>query len=271
MTETHTIFNKGEMIMAWANTKDGLEIYYEVQGKGSPIIFQSGYMGIHDIWQEQVKLLKESYLCITHDNRGYGLSSKPVDSSFYTMEKNAEDLKSVLDANNITEPILLVAHSIGSLASLAFVTKYPQLVKGIIMAGGGSFTGESALKAGGNEEMFAAYQTTPSEAQQFYQRLGCSSEIALEASKWQPTVFKNQTRAMLYYSADSKLLSLDVPVLVIHGKDDVVSTKEGVYEIVENLPNSEWLEMENVNHFPQLEDPENLNIIIEKFIEKYFN
>ncbi|AWI43357.1 hypothetical protein BJG88_00435 [Staphylococcus nepalensis] len=257
--------------MAWINTKDGLEIYYERQGEGTPIVFQSGYMGINDIWKDQVKLLKESYLCITHDNRGYGLSSKPVDSSFYTMEKNAEDLKSVLDANNIAEPILLVVHSIGSLASLAFVTKYPQLVKGIIMAGGGPFTGESVLKAGGNEEMFAASQTTPSEAQQFYQRLGCSSEIALEASKWQSTVFKNQTRAMLYYTADTKLLSLDVPILVIHGKDDIVSTKESVYEIVENLPNAEWLEMENVNHFPQLEHPQNLNVIIENFIAKYFN
>ncbi|GGP08442.1 alpha/beta fold hydrolase [Oceanobacillus neutriphilus] len=251
--------------MSWAKTNDGLEIFYEVKGNGSPIVFQSGYMGIHDIWDYQVEAMKGSYRCITHDNRGYGLSSKPIDSSFYTTEKNADDLKAVLDFAEVTEPFLLVSHSLGSMAALAFAGKYPQLVKGIILMGGPVFNSEGAAQLGGHEEMFAAYQTIPSDAANFYKQLGCDEEIALEAAKWQPTVFKNQTRTMLHYNPDSSVLNLQLPITVVHGTNDVVSEKEAVHTIVDTFSNAKWVELDGLNHFPQTESPETVNKLIHDF------
>ena len=71
--------------MPWATTSDQLEIYYEDSGGDLPVIaFQSGYMGIHDIWKFQVEGLRGRYRCITHDNRGHGLSSSPADGLLYT-------------------------------------------------------------------------------------------------------------------------------------------------------------------------------------------
>lgn len=251
--------------MSWAKTNDGLEIYYEVEGNGPTIVFQSGYMGIHDIWKHQVETMKNSYRLITHDNRGYGLSSKPVESSFYTAEKNADDLKTVLDAAEVAEPFLLVSHSIGSMAALAFAGKYPQLVKGIILMGGPVFTSEGATQLGGHEDMFAVYQTTPSDAANFYKRLGCDEEIALEAGKWQPTVFKNQTRTILQYRPEPSVLNLQMPITIIHGTNDVVSEKEAVYTIVDIFPHAQWVELDGLNHFPQTEAPEIINKLLSDF------
>lgn len=43
----------------YALGSDHFEIYYEDSGEGQPVIaFQSGYMGIHDIWKFQVEALK---------------------------------------------------------------------------------------------------------------------------------------------------------------------------------------------------------------------
>jgi len=45
--------------MPWAQTADHFEIYYGDSGEGQPVIaFQSGYMGIHDIWKFQVEALR---------------------------------------------------------------------------------------------------------------------------------------------------------------------------------------------------------------------
>lgn len=251
--------------MAWTKTNDGLEIFYEVEGNGPTIVFQSGYMGIHDIWNPLVEEMKNSYRCITHDNRGYGLSSKPVDSSFYTTGKNADDLKAVLEAAEMTEPFLLVSHSIGSMAAVAFASKYPQLVKGIVLMGGPVITNEGVLQLGGHDEMYAAYQTTPSDAANFYKRLGCAEEIALEAGKWQPTVFKNQTRTMLNYRPDSSVLNLQSPITVVHGTHDVASPKELVYKIVDTFSHAKWVELDGLNHFPQTEAPETINKLLHDF------
>ncbi|MFD1067144.1 alpha/beta fold hydrolase [Oceanobacillus locisalsi] len=250
--------------MNWAKTNDGLEIYYEIEGNGPTIVFQSGYMGIHDIWNHQIKAIKNSYRCITHDNRGYGLSSKPVDSSFYTTEKNVADLKAVLDAAEVTDSFLLVTHSLGSAAAIAFADKYPHLVKGIIMMGGPTISG-GAIEGESHEEMWAAHQTTPSDAANFYKKLGCSEEIALEAGKWQPTVFKNQTRAILHYQPDSNALNLPMPMLVVHGTHDVVSPKEVVYTIVDTFTHARWVELDGLNHFPQIEAPETINKLVHDF------
>lgn len=249
--------------MNWTKNYEGLEIYYEVKGTGSPIVFQSGYMGIHDIWKYQVEALKENYMCITHDNRGYGLSSKPECSSFYTMEKNADDLKAVLDSAGITEPILLVTHSIGGMIALAFAENYPELIKGILMIGGPALSGSYIKENGGNEQMWSAYQTTPSSSMLFYKNIGLCEEIALEAAKWNHSAFTQQAKAALNYQPSNNLKEiLTQPVTVVHSKSDNITPLEAPQQIVDALPNSKMILIDGYKHFPQVEGPNTINKII---------
>lgn len=248
--------------MNWLKTDEGLEIYYEVTGEGPAIVFQSGYMGIHDIWKYQIDYFKNSYKCITQDNRGYGLSSTPTSSSYYTMEKNADDLKAILDASNIITPIVLVTHSIGDMIATAFAEKYPELVKGIIMIGGPLLSGLSADKNGRNDEMFSAYQTTPSSRMQFYTNLGLCKELAMEASKWQHSAFTKQTRAMLNYRPKN---NIEQPTIVVHSKSDPSIPQDLSEEIVNTLPKGKLLLLDGFKHFPQTEKPEIINTIISDF------
>lgn len=249
--------------MSWTKNTEGLEIYYEVTGSGSPIVFQSGYMGIHDIWKYQVEALKETHQCITHDNRGYGLSSKPEYSSYYTMEKNAEDLKAVVDAVGIVEPFLLVTHSLGGMIALAFAEKYPEMIKGIIMMGGPGLSGTALKKMGGHDEMWSAYQTTPSSSMMFFKNIGLCEEIALEASKWTHAAFTKQARATLNYQPSDHLREYVVqPVTVVHSKSDNITPLEVPQQIVDELPNAKMLLIDGCKHFPQVETPQIITDII---------
>lgn len=255
--------------MTWATTSDQLEIYYEDSGGNLPVIaFQSGFMGIHDIWKYQVEALKDRYRCITHDNRGHGLSSSPEDRTYYTTENNADDLKAVLDAAGVATPVLLSTHSMGSTNGIAFALRHPQLVKGILMMGGASVSAESKLKRGGHEEMFSVHHTSPSASMKFYVKLGLREDIAIEAGKWPRHVFRNQTAAQLSFLPGDAVSRVTIPVLALHGTDDVVTQLEIVKEAVNALPNAQLQMIEGVNHFPQTENPAAVNRIIEEFAKE---
>ena len=253
--------------MNWATTPDDIEIYYEdTKSSGPAIVFQSGFMGIHDIWKYQVDTLGSEYRCITHDNRGHGLSGSPQDVDMYSTEINAEDLKAVVDDAGISSPFLLVTHSMGPASGLAFAMKYPRLVQGILMAGGATLGGWPLVRAGAKEDIFSSHHTSPSASMRFYRNLGLEEDIAIEAGKWPRHVFLNQTVAFLSFTPEpDKVARLSTPTLVLHGGDDVVTPLSHPQEIVETLPNATLKIVEGANHFPQTEQPTAVNDIIVDF------
>ncbi len=257
---------KNLVIKKWADTEDGQKIYYEDTGGVKPVIvFQSGFMGIHDIWKYQVEELRSSFRCITHDNRGYGLSSSPQEGLYYSVEANVNDLRSVLEDAKIAGPFLLVTHSMGSTYGVEFTVRYPQLVKGIIMTGGATISGEIFKRNGAKEDIFSSFHTSPEESMKFYYNFGLEEAIAIEAAKWTNSVFKNQTKAIMDYATSEHLSMIIQPVKVLHGARDVVSSLEGPNEAVAKLPNAHLDIIEDANHFPITENPTLINNIIRSF------
>src|SRR5262247_956277 len=60
------------------NTGD-IEIYYEDQGAGQPVVLIHGYPVSGRAWDRQVPaLLQAGYRVITYDRRGFGASSQPA-------------------------------------------------------------------------------------------------------------------------------------------------------------------------------------------------
>jgi pimeloyl-ACP methyl ester carboxylesterase len=71
-----------------------------------------------------------------YDRFGYGYSDKtdkPRD-----VDTVADELHELLQVSGQKPPYVLVAHSLGSLETIRFAQKYPDLVKGIVMIDGGS-------------------------------------------------------------------------------------------------------------------------------------
>lgn len=255
--------------MRWAKTHDGLDIYYELTGTSGPVlVFQSGFMGIHDIWKYQVEALSSSFRCITHDNRGYGLSSKPEGSEYYTAQLNADDINAVLNDAQIDEPYLLITHSMGGFTSLTYAASYPHSLQGILMMGGAALSGEPLKASGADENVFARFHTSPAASTAFYHNLGLRQDIAIEAGKWPRHVFTHQTKAMLEHTADEKIRGLTLPVLVLHGDSDVVTPVEHPKEVANTLLNGRLQMLDDVNHFPQTENPTLINAIIRSFAQE---
>jgi 3-oxoadipate enol-lactonase len=59
--------------MPWAPI-NGINLYYEVHGKGPHLLFAHGQGGNHLSWWQQVPYFARFYTCITFDHRAFGYS-----------------------------------------------------------------------------------------------------------------------------------------------------------------------------------------------------
>ncbi|TIC03767.1 alpha/beta hydrolase fold protein [Wallemia mellicola] len=257
--------------MTWATTKDNCEIYYEDKGAGPVLVFVSGFMGIADIWHNQTKELLD-YRCIEHDNRGYGRSSKPESPDSYSIEQHAEDLKSVLDDAKVNGPVVLVTHSIGSAIGTAFTLAHPDMVAGIVYTAGNAY-GNQFVKAGVTEKALVEGVSGPSASYRFFKNFGLNEEIAVEASKWPLHGFKGNAKALINYNPGKKEYStISVPVLIIHGDKDIVNRLDPfATELKELIPNAKLEVLNGVNHFPQVEAPDEVTSLIKEHLQFSYN
>lgn len=249
-------------------TSDGYELYVETNdAKDKPVImFVSGYMGIADIWRQLSATLGNQYYCIAHDNRGYGRSSKPDDPSEYSIEKNAQDISSIMNALHIYKPMLLVTHSFGSHIASSFFLQAPECVAGIV------YTGSSFVENPGvdPDTFFRTVSDNchvPSKVVEFYTKLGLREDIAMEAAKWSPQAREKFARHGVYFKMGKKWQDITVPTMVVHGNRDVVCSVDGyAARFAAALPNSRLEVLEGVNHFPPTEAPKEVAKLIKKFV-----
>src|SRR5688572_6157105 len=82
------------MPLAEAN---GINLYYEVTGKGRPVVFVHGFgCGIRS-WDPQVSALSRKHRVIAYDVRGHGVSDAPPEAAAYSQATSVEDLRQLLD------------------------------------------------------------------------------------------------------------------------------------------------------------------------------
>ncbi len=109
---------------------NGIDLYYEDNGKGFPIVLAHGAGGNHLSWWQEVPQLSRQHRCITFDHRGWGLS---VDTGDRGPAAFIDDLRGLLDHLEV-EQALLVGQSMGGLTCLGLALSQPERVCGLVMA-----------------------------------------------------------------------------------------------------------------------------------------
>ena len=86
----------------------GAKIYYEVEGKGQPLVLAYGLTGGLNCWRMTgiVDLLSKDFQLILFDARGHGRSDKPHEVSAYGL-KMANDVVAVLDHVGIDKGLII--------------------------------------------------------------------------------------------------------------------------------------------------------------------
>ena len=108
---------------------DGARIYYEVEGKGEPLVLVHGWTLNLRMWDPQISDLAGKFQVIRLDRRGFGQSTGDEDVTW-----DATDLGRVLDAIGVTR-VHLLGMSQGARSALAFTVTHPERVRSLILHG----------------------------------------------------------------------------------------------------------------------------------------
>lgn len=252
--------------MSYAKTDDGQEIYFRTHGTSGPIlVFVSGYFGVDNIWQPLIARLSSQYRCISYDNRGYGRSSKPISSNSYSIPRHAADLRAVLDACVVTEPAVLVTHSMGCNIAAAYYLAYPDRVTGMIYSAG--YYDGNRIQKFVSHDMLSSGVDIPSQCVAFYTSMGLDETTALEAAKWPAHGRRNNAQALTSFTMENKYPMIKVPALVVVGDKDAASPEELVTPIVQEMPSCKLEVLQGVHHFAPTEAPAKMERLIRQFME----
>lgn len=108
--------------MAFIKTQDGTSLFYNLCGKGRPIVFVHGWCINSDSWEYMIDgLAEKGYQCIAYDQRGCGRSDQPWEGYDYgTLARDLADLVDNLDLQDI----ILVGHSMGCGVVTRYLSEY---------------------------------------------------------------------------------------------------------------------------------------------------
>lgn len=99
-----------------------IELYYEDQGSGQPVVLIHGYPLNGHSWEKQTQeLLTAGYRVVTYDRRGFGQSSKV--GSGYDYDTFSADLNTLLETLDLRD-VVLVGFSMGTGELARYVSRY---------------------------------------------------------------------------------------------------------------------------------------------------
>ena len=109
-------------ISVGSENSTSIELYYEDQGEGQPVVLIHGYPLNGHSWERQTRVLLEAgYRVITYDRRGFGQSSKV--GTGYDYDTFAQDLHTVLETLDLNDAIL-VGFSMGTGELARYVSRF---------------------------------------------------------------------------------------------------------------------------------------------------
>jgi 3-oxoadipate enol-lactonase len=254
--------------MPKANLGD-VEIYYEEQGKGEPILLAPASWWPSDAWKVSVvPFLAERFRTVIFDCRGTGRSSKPKDG--YTVAQFAHDCIELLAHLGISR-CHAVGFALGGQIVQSMAIERPDLVATLTIAASGS--GAKTLGGGarnvspdtereirdrGFERYIRAYVENDTMAfnPKFYREHG-DVVMALANAVWSgqstPELFRRHEDARLTWDTLGKASEVRVPALILCGADDDVSRRGSTpagtaRRLAELTPGAELFLIPNTKH-----------------------
>jgi len=232
-------------------------IYWEARGSGEPLLLVMGLGVTLEGWNRIGPVLAEHYRTILLDNRGSGRSGTPPGP--YPIETMADDAVAVLDAAGVRRAHVF-GISMGGMIAQELVLRHPDRVASLIL-GCTACGGRDAVPAarevvaalGARQSMtreqamwaMAPYiydASTPRERieEDFARRL--SAPVAAEGYFAQLAGIRAWTGTL------SRLPSVTVPALVIHGDSDRLVPAENGRIVARAIPHAQLVMIPNASH-----------------------
>ncbi len=108
-------------------TANGVRLYYEERGSGTPILGLHGAGSSALFWEEAAEKLSELGRVIIYDRRGCTRSERPEPYEITSVREHADDARALLRELD-AEPAILIGRSYGGTVALDLALRHPESV-----------------------------------------------------------------------------------------------------------------------------------------------
>jgi pimeloyl-ACP methyl ester carboxylesterase len=250
---------------------NGIEIYYEVQGEGEPMVLIPYLAADQACYAFQVADYAKQFTCYSVDLRGAGLSGKPEGT--YTTELFADDVAAFMQAAGIGQAHVF-GLSLGAAAGMWLAAKHPELVKTLslhsawdrtdpflravvetwqIMAQGLGSVSEMVIRG------IFPWCFTPETYAARPEYIDSLADFVRSRPMPPVDALLRQSGAVLAHDAQPVLGSIQAPTLITFGRHDVVCSTRFADPITDAIAGSEVLVFEDCAHAPIYENVKEFN------------
>jgi len=279
---------------------DGTPIAYATAGRwddptATTIVLANGLGGTAVAWAHQVGHLADRYRFVTWDYRGLFRSGRPRDPDAFTIERQVDDLFTVLDTLDVKNAVLM-GWSMGVQVSLEALRRRPALARALVLLNGTFGRPFSTLPGGVLAahlvprvlELLRKFHRFSARAMNtvagwpetigWLKRIGVVgatldeqvfADVVLEFSGMDMDAYFRTLHALGEHDAMDVLPSIRVPTLVVAGERDRMTPQKAARRIAARIPGSEIVVVKGGTHYVAIEYPELVNLSIERFLTKH--
>jgi len=255
-----------------------IKVRYSDTGKGRVIVLLHGFLGSHKIWQEYIKTLSKKFRVIAVDLPGHG--ETPAIGYYHSMEMLAQSVKAVLDSIGVRRYVL-VGHSMGGYAALAFAELYPENVCGLCLCHSTSHPDSEEKKKDrdrtihlvkkGNKRVITDIITSLFTTEKLAKIKNKVTEVKQIAESTSKQAIVNSLEGMKERKSRDLILKFsEYPILFIVGKKDSLINSDSVFSQVGLCKYPYVVMMENEGHMGFYEEPEQITPEISSFANRCF-
>lgn len=254
--------------------REGVSLHYEQAGSGKPpFVFVHGWCCDRTFFQPQFDYFKSFSAVMAMDLRGCGNSSQP--DSGYDIPTLADDVAWLCGELGISKPVV-VGHSLGGMIAIELAARYPSLPVAIVAVDPGPIDplprsrklfeafiaqlegphGDEAMRLY-VEDMFLP--TDDAERKRSIVQTMCATPRRIATA---------MLRGVIAWNGVGALLLCYAPVLVLRSQPGGSNDPARILQI---SPNVQFGMTVGAGHFHQLEVPEQVTHMIERFVRLKVN
>lgn len=265
--------------MAYFDLGNHVQLYYEDQGQGLPLIFIHGVWMSSRFFHKQIPYFSQRYRVIALDLRGHGRSTHVHHG--HTVAQYARDLRSVIQGLAL-DPVVLIGWSMGAFVIWDYFKQFgAENIKATVVIdesasdykwpdwplGFADFSALCHIMSGIQTDRAATvrdfiplmFKSPPSESetQWMFEEITRMPESIASAILFDQTV--QDYRPVLP--------QIHVPTLLCFGADEKLVPVAAGEHLQKTMPNARLVVFENSSHCPFLEEPERFNEEVNRFIQ----
>jgi pimeloyl-ACP methyl ester carboxylesterase len=250
---------------------NGIDINYEVQGEGEPLILIPYLAADQACYAFQVPEYAKHFRCFSVDLRGAGLSGKP--DGTYTTELFADDVAAFMQAAGI-DSAHVFGLSLGAAAGMWLAAKHPDRVRSLslhsawdatdpflrvvveswqIMAEGLGSVTEMVIRG------IFPWCFTPELWAARPEYIDSLADFVRSRPMPPVDAMLRQSGAVLAHDARAVLGSIQAPTLITFGRHDMACSTRFAEPLRSAIPDTELIVFEDCAHAPIYENAEDFN------------